>query len=610
MFYVCVAIFALALGVRLLHWQDNRQSFPFMGMTGEYKYHAMLLVEGHLARFWHGNDPPSDANTIKHPPGYPLLMAAVYALFGDSDKALRAVHIIIDSLSAVLVVLVAAELFPFAVAVLAGLFVALSPQLAYHSIMLLPDPLATPPLLVALLLLIRAARRPRISTVAWAGVMVGISCWLRSNAMLLPFFLAVLVVPFLFARGRRMAYAAVLVAGMLASVAPITIRNYLAFGHFIPLSLSAGITLVEGIGIYDEEKRFGLPSSDYEVTKWEAEEFKRPDYLGSRFHPDGIERERHRLSRGFAVIRSHPLWFFRLMAYRGINMLRLARVDILAPEPAVTRSLALAPDAQPAVTLTPPQLDANAGAETSARTRLAPSIFGLSTHIESEDAARLLISPPMPVEKKTDYLLRLPLKIKRGSLQVEVVDAESFRVLASTPILHPVHWLDLTPASQPFVRIDRPFVSDGAGAVRVVLKTGAKGKVPVVAEAGSVELFALGASAHTWTRIPRLLLRSAQRLFLTAAMLPLLFAGIFWMARERRFGHLALLAVIPVYYMCVQSALWSEFRYVLPMYYTLFILAAAGLYWLGSKIIGMMRGRLSERHASGEGARDAVPSKS
>jgi hypothetical protein len=103
-----------------------------------------------------------------------------------------------------------------------------------------------------------------------------------------------------------------------------------------------------------------------------------------------------------------------------------------------------------------------------------------------------------------------------------------------------------------------------------------------------------------------LFLRNVQRLFITATMLPLLFAGIFWMARRRRFGYLALLLVIPVYYMCVQSALWTEFRYVLPMYYLLFILSAAGLYWLGISLWQATRKLLDGRHASTEDERDAA----
>jgi hypothetical protein len=106
---ICACLFLVALGVRALHWQDNRQLFPFMGMTGEYKAHAMLLVEGNLEGFLRGPNPPSDTNVVKHPPGYPIFMAAVYKIFGTSDNALRAAHITLDALSALLVFFIALE---------------------------------------------------------------------------------------------------------------------------------------------------------------------------------------------------------------------------------------------------------------------------------------------------------------------------------------------------------------------------------------------------------------------------------------------------------------------------------------------------------------------
>jgi hypothetical protein len=53
---------------------------------------------------------------------------------------------------------------------------------------------------------------------------------------------------------------------------------------------------------------------------------------------------------------------------------------------------------------------------------------------------------------------------------------------------------------------------------------------------------------------------------------------------SRRWRALALLLVVPIYYMCVQSALWTEFRYTLPMYYFLFILAAVGVCWAGERL--------------------------
>jgi hypothetical protein len=55
--------------------------------------------------------------------------------------------------------------------------------------------LAALPVLTAIYLMSKAARRPRFITVIAAGVMIGLSCWLRSNALVLAPFLAAVVLP-------------------------------------------------------------------------------------------------------------------------------------------------------------------------------------------------------------------------------------------------------------------------------------------------------------------------------------------------------------------------------------------------------------------------------
>lgn len=576
-FLLCAAIFLVAVGVRALHWQDNRHALPFAGMNEEYKAHALVLVEGDLYHFVRGYDPPSDANFVKHPPGYPLLLAAVYKVFGDSEAALVGVHVALDALAAVLVFLITAELFSVAPAFVAGMLVALSPQLAYHSIAPVPDPLAAPPILLAFLLLARATKRPRLRTVVAAGALIGVSCWIRSNALLLAPFVALLA-PLLFERGRRALMASALVAASLAVIAPVTIRNAVVFKSFIPLSLSAGITLVEGIGFYDYEGRFGLPSSDYGVTKWEARLYNRPDYLGRRFKPDGVERERRRVAHGLAVIRENPGWFLWVMLRRAYSMPRLARVEVVADAPAVTRPLEVADGTQPARALSPAELSAGG----AGRTELSLTADGRRLRFTSEGEPEMIVSPPLDVRPGGDYLLRLPLKIEQGGVVVDVTDAGRNEVLASTPVLHPVNWLELRPEEQPSVMIRRPFVSGESSQVRVTLRNGGRAAAQrVSAEVGGVEVFALGDSSMAWTRYPRLLVRAAQKLFLTATALPFIAVGVILMARARRWRALALLFAVPIYYMCAQSALWTEFRYILTLHYFLFIVAAVGLHWTG-----------------------------
>ncbi|HEY6120739.1 MAG TPA: glycosyltransferase family 39 protein [Pyrinomonadaceae bacterium] len=574
-------VFILAIVIRLFHWQDNPTP-PFHGMTGEYKAHAMVLVRGDVKGFLAGPNPPSNAHVIKHPPGYPLLMALVYKLFGDNDSAMRVVHIVLDATAVVFVFLIANELFSFGTAILASVLAALSPQLAYHAVALLPDPLAAPTLLLAIYLLVRAYKQSCLVTVFAAGIAIGISCWFRSNTLLLPVFICA-TMPLLFPTGRRTRAVVALLAGFLLLVAPVTIRNAVYFHSFIPLSLSAGITLVEGIGVYDKEKKFGLPDSDYLVTKWEAEEFQRPDYLGDRFGVDGVIRERFRIHRGLAVIESHPLWFAGVMVQRAISMLRLARVELVRPQPAVRHDLTNFPNE--AWTLSPAQA---ASGSSLGNLTLALSEAKQNLRIVATSGNTFILGR-LPVKPASDYLLQLPLKIEEGQVVIEVIDDAKNITLAWTPILHPVNWLDLKPEEQPTSMVEVPFVSSQAQNVRLELKMTGKAGQEITVQIGSIRAYELGPATQTWTRYPRMIIHLLQKLFITAVALPCALLGIVLLVRRRRWAALVLLLVVPVYYMCLQSALWTEFRYILAMHYFLFILVSLGIVWLGQQVRRLVR---------------------
>jgi hypothetical protein len=80
-----------------------------------------------------------------------------------------------------------------------------------------------------------------------------------------------------------------------------------------------------------------------------------------------------------------------------------------------------------------------------------------------------------------------------------------------------------------------------------------------------------------WTRAPRLAVRAAHKLFITAVFLPLQLLGLAALVRARRWRVLAALAAVPLYYLCVQSALHTEYRYVLAVQYFLLVPAALTL---------------------------------
>ncbi len=581
----CCAIFLVAIVVRTFHWQDNPTP-PFHGMTGEYRAYAIALLQGDVKNFLAGPNPPSDANVIKHPPGYPLLMAAVYKLFGFSDNALTVLHILLDALAALLVFLIAYEIFShttaaglprfgsrFGVAALSGFLVALSPQLAYHSIALIPDPLAAPPLLLSAWLLLRAYKNPRLVTIFASGLMIGVSCWFKANTLLLPLFVCA-IMPVLFKRGLRLRFAAALLAGFLLLIAPITIRNAIYFRSFIPVSLGAGLILVDGIGLYDKEQRFGLPDNDYLLSKLEAQAFGRPDYVGVHFGIDGVMRERYRMKRGLAVLQADPVWFSKMMAHNAALMLRLTRVELMRPQAAVRSFLSVPSDAIPSWIVRPgdqaSQPIPTDVTVTQLADRRALGIEGFSYN--------LFLSKPVIVTPNTEYLIRVPLRIEHGAVVIAIVDSQH-NTLAWTPVLHPIHWLGLPEPQRPEVNIDLPFVSGKSTSVEIRVTNGARAQGHVAAELGTISAYKLGPASQTWTRYPRSALRLIEKFFITAVMLPFTLLGVILLMRKCRWPELTILLVLPIYYMCAQSPLWTEFRYISPMHYFLFILAAVGFVW-------------------------------
>lgn len=579
----CALIFLATFCTRLLYWHSERlEAIKVESMAGAgYKDIARHLVRDGFSSFFSPSSPLSSPNTISYQPGYSLLMAFLFRLFGESDTALQLFQITWDAGAAVMVFLVALELLPFAVAVISGALVALSPQFSWFSIILMPDSMGVLPILVAIFFLIRAYKRPRLVTFMIAGAFIGLSCWLRANGLLLAPFLAIIVIPILFERGKRLRYAAALVGSTILIIAPITIRNAVVHGYFIPLSLRAGNTLVEGIADYDTEGRFGLQKTDMSLMKWEAEAYNRPDYYGNLFEPDGILRERMRIRRALAVIRDNPIWFAGVMVRRAVKMLRLSRVHQLQAEPPVTHSLAIAEETPPAWETSPAEMMTGGVVRSpQAKMSLTPDNQALYVMGDNSSYGEQAASAPIPIHKNQDYLLKLPVKIEQGRMTVNVINEERNATYASIVIETAE---EKTPQEQPTKIIQLPFVSRHDGHVRVVLRNEAS-SAPSVVQVGAIKLFSLGPAGYLWTRYLRAPLRIAQRFYLTAIILPLVILGVALLIRARRWHFLVLLLAVPAYYFCVQSAFITEYRYVLSVQYFLFIMTAIALHWLGGML--------------------------
>ena len=567
---ICLLFLLTAVGVRLLSRQDNRFDVTKVewGVTVEYKEAAQMLLREDFSAYFH------NLYYMTHPPGYGVLLALIAGGLGESDQAVQMVQIVCDAIAVVIVFLIVSGLLSREIGVLAGLLVAVCPQLAYYPSLILPDSISVLPVLVAVYCLVIAYRRPRILPVVLAGVFVGISCWLRANALLLAPFLAA-TTPVLFARGQRLRYAAALVLGALLVIVPVTIKNFVVFHQFVPLSLGSGQKLLQGIAEYDRDGRFDIPKTDAGIVRQEAEMFHRPEYLGGLFSGDGIARDRMRVARGLSVIRSHKLWYLGVMGRRGISFLRLARVPTVSTRPPNSHSLDVS-DAKLVSMASPQKLLEGAVISPGASVSLAAD--GQSLTLAGNDSRNgdQMTTAPIKVTTNTDYLFSVPLDLEKGRILVAVTTSGR-KILYTTIVDIP----EVITSREPMQILSLPFATGDAAEVSLVINNaGATSQTRI----GTVAMFEQGPTAYRWTRYPRLLVHLVQIPFITACMLPLTLAGIALLAKAREWLALALLLIVPAYFLCLQSALHTERRYIIAIHYFLFALAAVPIAVLIKKL--------------------------
>ena len=577
--FICLALFFLAFAVRTLTWQDNKRDAWKVQtyVTSGYKDSAHQLARGDFKTF------VSDVNHLGHPPGYPILLAALFKTVGDSNTAIQFIQTVCDSAAVVVLFLIAGELFQIGVAVLAGALAVLSPQFAYFSVLLLPDSLIVLPILLAVYFIVRTRSKRGLVAFLIAGALIGLSCWLRANALFLAPFLALLT-PFFLPKGKRLPAGSAIVAGAILIIAPITIKNAIVFRRFIPLSLGAGQTLLEGISDYDEKGTLNIPNTDLGIMRQEAQWYGKPDYALLLFGEDGIDRDRMRVARGFAVIRSHPVWFAGVMGQRAIASTRLDPVPVLQPESPVSHKLD--------DSLVRSIWGQQPGEITSAASERSPKATftvvdnqWLRIDADLANYGSQLTTSSINVNSFHDYVLKLPFKLESGRAAVKVLGAANNKVIATMMI-------DLVEGvqDQPVNELAIPFVSANNSQVRVVIANNASSGPTMLV--GPMQLDELGPGSLTWLRFVRLPVGAAQRFFTTAWVLPFVVIGIVVLIRRRKLQELAILLAVPAYYLIVQSALHTERRYVYIIHFFFLVLASVSICWLAESLKGIRRRRV------------------
>ncbi len=324
-------IVALAFAVRSLTANFLRAHFDDPGwfQFGSYSVfdrQAQNILDHKEPMFWINDSSRTDQ--IIYPPGYPLWMAAIYAVIGDrSPVAVQRVQMVLDSLAVLLLVGIGATAFRWSVGVAAGVLGALSPLLALAGATPNADAPASWIMLGAVWVFLLAARRQTIAHAVAAGALLGLACWLRVNPLLM--FVAWTVALLLFVKAswrRRLVLSAALTLATLVVIAPVVVRNLTVFyPQVAPTGLGVGWNLWAGIGETDRGAEFGAPCCDEQMIEQDRRAMGlAADAPIGLFWPDGIRRDRERGQKALAVIKAHPVWYAGTMARRLWGHLKFA----------------------------------------------------------------------------------------------------------------------------------------------------------------------------------------------------------------------------------------------------------------------------------------------
>lgn len=308
-------LLAFSFAARLGFCRLFPQSVPGGGIEDQDNYHelALSLCESFSLKNSQG------ALTAHREPGYPLVLAGLYSLFGPRYWALCLLHALLGTASVYLVFLLGKKSFSPAVGLLAACMAAVNPQFLYYGALARRETLQAFLCLLGAWALLRACEKPSARALILAGAVWAFHA--LTNSAFLPTGLAMAAALWLMLprRGQSPAHArpqraCVLYLSVFLAVYSLwPLRNALVFGRFV-----AGIT--QGaqhlyVALIVPNDAAGTPREhDFAAADpvLRSAEGMRQDERDAMFY-----RESARW-----VLR-HPAGFLGVMAHSGLKLWRL-----------------------------------------------------------------------------------------------------------------------------------------------------------------------------------------------------------------------------------------------------------------------------------------------
>lgn len=238
-------IIAVALAIRLVYIHQLSGTYffkPFKGGFDDYIFDnwALEILKGN----WVGDK----AIFIYRMPLYVYILAAIYFVSGHSYGTVYIFHAFIGAATCLLVYASGRMLANRTVGFLAAIITALYGPFLYFGGMVVGETAATFLTCLAFLFLLFLQKTEKPIYALLGGLSIGLSALLRGNMLIaLPFIL--LWGAFFSAAAKpvkRILFAALIIAGVAAAIAPIMARNYIVTKDIVPVTAFGGLNLYIG----------------------------------------------------------------------------------------------------------------------------------------------------------------------------------------------------------------------------------------------------------------------------------------------------------------------------------------------------------------------------
>ena len=255
-----IAVFVLALLVRLaavayIHPDPTDGRFDdsvwynttarHLAAGDGYVFDPTVWKAADGSRIFPGEDTPSD--TALWPPGYPVTLAVIYKLTGNSVNAGRLFNILCGAGTVALIYLIALRLFDRTTAIFAGAVMALLPSHVLFTTVLLSETyfgFLLAAILATFVYFVLDRERPNLPLIAGLGALTVFAGYVRGEFLAYSAFLALLM--FAHWRMRALAPLAAFAIGGALIVTPWVVRNQIQLGSPIVGTTGAGRTTYQG----------------------------------------------------------------------------------------------------------------------------------------------------------------------------------------------------------------------------------------------------------------------------------------------------------------------------------------------------------------------------